>query len=350
MKTRAAILEELGKPLKIEEIEIPELKSGQVLVDIAYSGVCHTQVLEARGYRGEDKFLPHCLGHEGSGIVREIGPDVEKVKNGDKVILSWMQGHGINVPGTVYKRGNDNINSGGITTFSKQSVISENRLTVIPKDSKISLKDASMLGCALPTGIGAVKNVAKPKKGQSIAIFGAGGIGLCAIMGAKIEECNPIIAIDIIDKKLEESKAIGATHTINATSKDPVKELKNICPNGIDFAIESSGITKVMKQALESVKMRGGKAIVVGNAHHGETLNLDPHQFNLGKSILGTWGGDNDPDEDFSKYIEFVTSGKIELSNFTSKVYDLENINKALDDLENGKVLRPLIDMKLKVD
>lgn len=345
MKTEAAILVKTKEPLVLTELEIPELKSGQVLVYIAYSGVCHTQVLECRGYRGEDKFLPHCLGHEGSGVVREIGSNVTKVKPKDRVILSWMKGAGADVPSTIYKWNSLNVNSGAITTFSKQSIISENRLTVIPKNYKINMKEAALLGCALSTGIGSVLNVAKPKKGQSIAIFGCGGVGLFAVAGAHIAGCNPIIAIDIKEEKLKLAEKMGATYCINALELDPIEEINKICQNKLDFALECSGVTKVMQHAFASVRNQGGKAVIVGNAPFGEKLVLDPKQFNMGKSIFGTWGGDNNPDVDFPRYMDLVSSGKIDLKPFISDIYELKDINKSIDDLEESKVIRPLIDM-----
>lgn len=355
MKTESAILIKTGEPLVLSELEIPSLKPGQVLVDIAFSGVCHTQILECRGYRGEDKYLPHCLGHEGSGVVREIGLNVTKVKPGDKVILSWMKGSGADVTSTIYKWNGyewngSNVNAGAITTFSRQSVISENRLTVIPKDCKISMREAAMLGCAAPTGLGAVFNTAKPKKGQSIAIFGIGGVGLCAVAGACISECNPVIAIDIKEEKLELAKKMGATHCMNAAELEPVEEISRLCRNGLDFAVECSGITKVMLQSIDSIRNQGGAVVIVGNAHFGEKLLLDPKHFNLGKKLLGTWGGDNNPDIDFPRYIGLVLSGKLDLKPLMSETYKLSQINDAIDDLEKGRVIRPLVDMGLNVD
>ena len=346
MKTEAAILVETGKPLNIVDLDIPQLNPGQVLVDIAFSGVCHTQVLECRGYRGEDKYLPHCLGHEGSGIVLETGKGVKKVKKNDRVILSWMKGSGADVPGTIYSWNGKQVNSGAITTFSRKSVISENRLTLIPKEHKISMQEAATLGCAVPTGLGAVFNVAKPKPMQSIAVFGSGGIGLCSIAGAKIAGCSPIIAVDIKDKKLELARQMGATHCINASKSEPVAEIKKICRNGLDFAIESSGIPDVMLQSVLSVRNQGGAAVIVGNARFGETLHLDPRQLNMGKKILGTWGGDNSPDRDFARYSELISSGKIDVKPLMSKIYKLSEVNSAIDDLESGKSLRPLVGMK----
>lgn len=349
MKTEAAVLVKTKELLVLAELEIPELKPGQVLVDIAYSGVCHTQVLECRGKRGEDKYLPHCLGHEGSGIVREIAGNVTKVRKGDKVILSWMKGSGADVPSTIYNWNGIDVNSGAITTFSRQSVISENRINPIPKKSGINMKEAALLGCALPTGIGSVLNVAKPKKGQSIAIFGCGGIGLFAVAGAHITGCSPIIAVDIKEEKLRLAGKMGATHSINALETDPSEKIIEICKS-LDFAIECSGSTKAMLQAFGSVRSQGGKTVIVGNAPFGEKLVLDPKQFNMGKSILGTWGGDNNPDFDFLRYMDLASSGKINLSPFTSDIYKLKDINKSIDDLEKGKALRPLIDMGMNMD
>jgi len=350
MKTEAAILVETGKPLVLSEIDIPQLKAGQVLVDIAYSGVCHTQVLECKGLRGEDKYLPHCLGHEGSGVVKNIGGGVTKVKPGDKVILSWMKGSGIEVSSTKYPWNEISVNSGAITTFSKQSIISENRLTVIPGGYDINMKEAAMLGCAVPTGLGAVLNVAKPKQGQSISVYGLGGIGLCAVAGAKILGCNPIIAIDIKNEKLEFAKKMGATHSLNSLKLDPVEEINKICKDGLDFSIESSGIVEVMLQAIHSVRNQGGTTVIVGNAPHGKKLELDPRQLNMGKKLLGTWGGDNSPDKDFKKYIDLVSTGKLDLKPLITNTYGLDDVNKAINDLEKGNCIRPLIDMSFNAD
>lgn len=345
MHTVAAILVDTSLPLVIEELEIPPLKPGQVLVEISFSGICHTQILEARGHRGKDSFLPHCLGHEGSGIVKEISDTVTKVKVGDHVILSWIKGSGANVQNTVYQWKGRRVNAGAITTFSKYSVISENRLTVIPLD--FPLKEASFLGCAIPTGLGAVLNTAQPKAGESLAVFGCGGIGLCAIRGALIAGCIPLIAIDINPQKLELARKIGATHLINASQEDPVEVLRNIA--SLDYAIEASGHPIAMNQALCSVRNHGGCAVIVGNAHHGQNLSIDPIQFNLGKRLLGTWGGDNQPDIHFPRYCNLIRYGAFQVAPLISQIYSLSQTNQALIDLEMGKTIRPLIDMNLSV-
>lgn len=346
MKTTAAVLVKTGEPLVLAELEIPTLKPGQVLVEIKFSGVCHTQVLESRGYRGEDPYLPHCLGHEGGGIVRDIGPGVTKVQAGDRVILSWIKGSGADVPSTLYDWDGREVNAGGITTFSRHSVISENRLTVVPEG--ISMRDAAMLGCAVPTGLGAVFNTAQPRPGQSMAIFGSGGVGLCAVAGAAIAGCTPIIAIDVRPDKLRLAQQMGATHFVHASEVDPVKEVRRICPGGVDLAVEASGRPEVMRQALQSVRNHGGVAVIIGNARHGERLELDPKQLNLGKQLRGTWGGDNWPDRDFPRYCKLVEAGKLDLEVLQSETYSLNQINDAIDDLEAGTVARPLIDMTME--
>ena len=340
--TTAAILTEIGKPLEICELTMPKLQPGQVLVEIVYSGICHTQISECRGKRGEDKYLPHCLGHEGSGIVREISEGITNVKPGDKVLVSWMKGAGKDIPGCKYLNDGKEINAGGVTTFQDKAIISENRLTKINDD--LLLEQAALLGCAVPTGLGSVLNVAKPKPGQSIAVFGTGGIGLCAIAGAKIAGCYPIIAVDINDEKLLLAKEMGATHFINSKRVNPVDEMKRICLS-LDFAIESSGLPSVMDQALQAVRPRGGTLVVIGNAPFGQRWELNPWQLNQGKKILGTWGGDNDPERDFPRYMEFISSKKIDLTSLTTKKYSLLEINQALEDLEKGLVARPLISM-----
>jgi S-(hydroxymethyl)glutathione dehydrogenase/alcohol dehydrogenase len=345
LRTTAAVLVDTDRPLEIVDLQIPELAPGQVLVEIAFSGVCHTQLLEARGRRGEDKFLPHCLGHEGSGTVSQIGSAVTKVKVGDRVILSWMKGGGHDVPGSKYDWDGKTVNSGAIATFGRSSVTSENRLTVVPDD--ISLKDAAMLGCAVPTGLGAVLNTARVQPGESLAVFGAGGIGLCAIAGASIAGCSTVIAVDMVPAKLEIALKMGATAVIDASNADVDAELAALCPVGLDHAIEATGRTQVMAQALRLVRPRGGSAVVVGNASFGERIEIDPQQFNQGKRLLGTWGGDNSPDSDFPRYCNFLRTGQLDLKSMQSDPYSLDEINAALDDLESGKVARPVIDMSI---
>jgi len=354
MKTLAAVLVELGRPLELADLEIPVLAPGQVLVEIAYSGVCATQLGEVRGKRGPDAYLPHCLGHEAGGVVVDVGANVTKVRIGERVIISWMKGSGLDVPGTKYRwngrAGRDEIvNAGGVTTFARHAVVAENRLT--PIAATFPLREAALLGCAAPTGLGAVFNTALAHEGASIVVFGAGGVGLCAIAAARITGLTPIVAIDPTAERLAAAERMGATHAINPRklvgSERLAAALKSIVPDGFDFAIEASGVPEVMAQALSSVRSRGGEAVLVGNAPHGRKLELDPREFNLGKRLLGTWGGDNKPDRDFPGYCELVTSGSLNLAPLLEHEYALTDVNRALDDLERGTAVRPLLNMAL---
>lgn len=343
MKTTAAVLVELGRPLELADLDVPVLKPGQALVEVAYSGVCHTQVGEARGHRGEDRFLPHCLGHEGSGTVREVGPGVTKVKPGDRVILSWIKGAGADVPGTVYGWNGRPVNAGGITTFATHSVVSENRLTPVPDGMPMRL--AALVGCAVPTGAGVIFNTARPKPGQSVVVFGVGGIGSCAVAAAALAGCNPVVAVDVNPDKLLLACKLGATHTIDAASVEPVSTLLKLCRAGVDFAVEATGLAPVMRQALAAVRAQGGAAVVVGNARFGDKLEIDPRELNQGKRLLGTWGGDNDPDRDYPRYCRLMTAGRLDLSPLLTRAYRLTEVNAALDDLEHGRAARPLLDI-----
>lgn len=347
MKTTAAILVETGRPLELAELELPPAGPGQVLVEITYSGVCHTQLLEARGHRGRDPWLPHCLGHEGSGVVVECGAGVSKCRPGDRVILSWIKGDGIDVPGSVFDWNGKKVNAGGVTTFSRHTLASENRLTVLPPD--FDARVATLLGCAAATGLGAVFHTAAVRPGDRVAVFGAGGIGLCAIAAAVVSGAVPVMAVDVSPERLAVARALGAHVLIDGGRSDPVAAIGAQAPGGVDVAIEASGRPEVMAQALAAVRPRGGTAVVIGNAHQGEELRIDPGQLNQGKRLLGTWGGDTHPDRDFPRYARLITSGKLNFDALLSApAYSLTEINRALDDLEARRVPRPLIDMRLQ--
>lgn len=344
MKTTAAVLTEINRPLKIEELTIPSLKKGQVLVDVAYSGICHSQLNEIHGLKGEDKFLPHTLGHEGSGIVLEIGPDVTKVKSGDHVVLTWIKGSGHDVPSAQYSRRDGSIvNSGAISTFMTHAVISENRLVPISKE--MPFKEAALLGCAIPTGAGIVLNTAHVQPGQSVAVFGCGGIGLSAILAAKMAGAGVIIAVDIREQKLSQAKEIGASHVIDASRQVVLEEIQTITgKQGVDFAIEAAGQKMTMEAALQSVKDKGGLCILAGNLPTGQNISIDPFDLIKGKRIIGTWGGETDPDRDIDNYVKYFLSGKLNLDIFTSEITNLNNINKALEAFVGGYVNRILIE------
>jgi S-(hydroxymethyl)glutathione dehydrogenase / alcohol dehydrogenase len=345
MKTTAALLVQTGAALVLAEIDIPALKPGQVLVEVAYSGACGTQVMEWRGDKGEDKWVPHCLGHEGTGTVLETGSAVTKVKAGDKVVLSWIRGSGVEAGGAVYAWGEKKVNAGGVTTFQHHAVVSENRLTLLPAELPMDL--AVLLGCAAPTGMGAVYNVLKAQPGDAVAVFGTGGVGLHAVMAAALVGAMPVIAIDPNPTRRALAPLYGATHVIDPAAADVLTDIKKIVPQGVDIAVESSGVPAAMEMAVNATRQQGGRAVVIGNARHGATLSLNPSVFNQGKSLMGTWGGDSIPDRDYGRYARLLGAGRFPVRNLLSKPYALEQADQALQDLASGKIGRPLIDMSL---
>jgi S-(hydroxymethyl)glutathione dehydrogenase/alcohol dehydrogenase len=345
MKTQAAILVQTSQPIEIVELEIPALRPGQVLIEIGYSGACGTQLMEVRGMKGEDKWVPHCLGHEGTGTVLEVGSAVSKVKVGDKVVMSWIKGTGIEAGGAVYDWDGRNVNAGGVTTFQRHSIVSENRLTLLPEGLPADV--AVLLGCAAPTGMGAVYNVLKMQPGDSVAVFGAGGIGLNACMAAALGGGAPVIAIDPNPTRRALAEMYGATHTLDPNEGDVIAEIKKIVPQGVDVAVEASGIPAVMDQAINATRQQGGRAVIIGNAKHGSTLTLNPGVFNQGKSLMGTWGGDSVPDRDYPRFGRLLAGTRFPVKGLLSQPYSLDQINEAMNDLADGKVGRPLIDMSL---
>ena len=340
MKSKVAILRELGKPLVIEELEIPVLKAGQVLVKISYSGLCRSQLNEMKGLKGEDKYLPHLLGHEAGGIVEEIGSGVTHVKAGDHVVLSWIKGLGMDVPSTKYLKGNEVINAGAITTFGEYSVVSENRVTSIAE--KMPLDKATLLGCAMPTGGGIVLNQIKPRAGSSLAVIGVGGLGLSAILLADLMNCSPIIAVDINDKKLRLARKIGATASINSAKTDFVEAILAITDGkGVNYAIETVGSIEMIEKSLASVKWdiwKGGLVVNAGNPPHGAKIAIDPYQLK-GKSIIGSWGGLTKPERDIPLYVDLYLSGQLKLDKLITNRFSFDEINQAFQSMDKGELV-----------
>jgi len=348
MKTIAAILIELNRPLELVELEIPPLQNGQVLVQMVYSGLCHTQLNEWKGKKGADPYLPHTLGHEGSGIVLEIGEGVTKVKPGDRVVLSWIKGRGLDVLGASYQWEGRKVNSGAISTFMEKAVIAESR--VIPIPDTIPFREASLLGCAIPTGAGVVLNDMQLKAGQSVAVFGIGGIGLSALIAARSLNAYPIIAVDVVQEKLERSKRAGATHALHANESGMMEKLFAITQGkGLDFALECAGRKEVMETAFSCVKAPGGLCVLAGNLAKGEKIQIDPFDLIRGRRILGTWGGGTQLDEDVPRYIDLFFKERNSLDILISDEVPLGEINDLMARLDQGKIARGLIALNLPV-
>jgi S-(hydroxymethyl)glutathione dehydrogenase/alcohol dehydrogenase len=340
---KAAILYETGRPLVVENhIEIPSLRAGQVLVKIHFSGICHSQLMETQGKRGEDPHLPHMLGHEGSATILEIGPGVTRFKKDDVVILTWIKSLGADVPQTKYKKRNQVINAGGVTTFSDCSIVSENRCVPLPEG--VPLDIASLFGCAVLTGAGIVTNTIRPSAKNSLAIFGLGGIGLSALMAANLYKCQTLIAVDIEKNKLELAIEFGATHLIDSSMEDPIERIREITGGvGVDYSIEAAGLVKTIEQAFQSVRKGGGKCVFATHPTANEKIMIDPFDLICGKQIQGSWGGDSKPEEDVPQFAQLYRDGKLPLEKLFTRRYSLDQINEALSDLEQRKVGRPLL-------
>ena len=343
----AAVLVKLREPLQIVDgIKVPDLQPHQVLVRIFYAGLCHSQVMEARGHRGDDPYLPHMLGHEGTGEVVRVGSDVTKVAGGDHVILTWIKGAGGEAGGCKYHGPTgQEINSGGVTTFGEYAVVSENRL--VKKPDGIPFDLGVLLGCALPTGTGIILNEIQPEPGASIAVVGLGGIGISAFLAAATREPKTLIAIDVEEEKLALARELGATHTFNAKLPDLISKVKDITGGmGVDYAVEASGLASMIENAFEMVRRNGGELVFASHPKAGDLIKLDPFELICGKKIRGSWGGGTNPDRDFEVLAELYRSGKLPLERLLSDSYELDDINDALNDLEARKIMRALIKIK----
>ncbi len=337
---KSAILTESKKPLIIADIELPEqLEFGQVQVKLFYSGICGAQINEIDALKGPDKFLPHLLGHEGSGIVEKVGEGVTTVKPGDHVVLHWRKSSGIqsNVP--KYKWNDKIINAGWVTTFNEKAIVSENRLTSIPKEA--DLKTAALFGCAITSGFGAVNNDAKVQIGQSVLIFGLGGMGLSIAYASSLVSAYPIIGIDIHKEKLDLAQKFGVTHTLHSNNENLSKEIKKILNGkGPDVTFETTGIASIMEKAYE-IGPNDRKVVFVGVPTEKIKIYTLPLAFD--KSLLVSSGGACVPDQDIPRYIRMQINGKMNLNNFITHEFNLIQINEALDLFRTGKAGRIIL-------
>ena len=336
MKSRAAILAEQKKPLVIEEVEVPAPKLGQVLVKVLASGICGSQIGEIDGVKGPDKFLPHLLGHEGCGEVVEVGEGVRRVKPGDRVVLHWRKGAGLESVAPVYDSPIGRVNAGWVTTFNEYALVSENRVTAIPADFDPEI--AALFGCAVTTGFGVVTNNARLAIGESIAIFGAGGIGLNIVQGAALAGGYPVIALDRFDNRLELARSLGATHTINVTKADAAEEIKKIVGHdGVDVAVDNTGNVEVIALASRITNARG-RTVLVGVPPKDSTASISTLPLHFEKRLTGSHGGECRPEIDIPRYVRLVREGRLQLASLIGKRYPLADINDAIDDMKSGRL------------
>lgn len=331
--TQTAVLKNFKKPLKIKKLKISEIKSDQVLVRLFYSGVCKSQLMEIDGGRSNKKYLPHMLGHEGSGIVEKVGKKIKKVKKGDEVILTWIKTSGTNSGGGFIKNKNKKINYGPVTTFSNYSIVSENRLVKKPK--YIDRKIATLFGCALSTGAGMVLKQSKISQNNNVLVYGLGGIGFCSLVTLLAIKQKNIYVYDLNKDKVRLAEKFGAKKIdLN------LKQKKYL--NFFDVCIETCGQTNTIEKGLDLIKNKG-TLIFASHPSKNKKIKIKPHDLIKGKKIIGSWGGSTNLEKDLSKYFK-ILKNKINLLKFlVNKIYKIEDINIALNHMRKGLVIRPII-------
>ncbi|HDO1311477.1 S-(hydroxymethyl)glutathione dehydrogenase/class III alcohol dehydrogenase [Aeromonas veronii] len=367
IKCKAAIAWGPGQPLSIEEVEVMPPQAGEVRVRIVATGVCHTDAFTLSGEDPEGVF-PCILGHEGGGIVESVGEGVTSVKVGDHVIplytpecgeckfcksgktnlcqkIRATQGKGLMPDGTTRfsKDGQPIYHYMGTSTFSEYTVLPE--ISIAKVDPAAPLEEVCLLGCGVTTGIGAVMNTAKVKEGESVAIFGLGGIGLSAVIGARLAKAGRIIAIDINESKFELARKLGATDCINPNDYDkPIQEvIVELTDGGVDFSFECIGNVKVMRAALECCHKGWGESVIIGVAGAGQEISTRPFQLVTGRVWRGSAFGGVRGRSELPGYVQRYMQGEFRLDDFITHTMGLEQINEAFDLMHQGKSIRTVI-------
>lgn len=371
MKTRAAVLRTIcrerpytqSQPLAIEEVELSGPRPGELLVRIEATGVCHSDLSVVDGARVRP--LPMALGHEAVGVVEEVGVGVSDVKAGDHVVLTFVPscghcsecssgmpalcapaaaangaGHLLHGPPVLRDAKGGPINHHlGVSGFAQHAIIARESAVVIPKD--VPLTTAALFGCAVLTGAGAVLNTAQVRPGQSVAVFGLGGVGLAAVMGARAASAYPIIASDISAPKREVALSVGATAALPA--EDVVQAIKDMTGGGVDFAFEATGIPAVMETAFKCLR-RGGVAVAMGLPHPEKVVSLPALAFaGEGKTLTGSYMGSSAPQRDIPRFIKLWRNKQLPVEAMHSATLGLDDINQAFEALASGAAIRQLL-------
>ena len=324
------------QPLVVDTIELPtSLNLGQVLVELQSSGICGSQLGEITGAKGPDRYLPHLMGHEGFARVIEIGPGVRNVKPDDSVVLHWRPGYGIQSDPPQYRWRGKSLNAGWVTTFNKHAVVSENRCTKVPANTDPDV--AALFGCAVTTGFGVVENNAKLKLGESVVVFGAGGIGLNIVQAAALVSACPIIAVDRFDSRLELARQMGASYCINSSQGDAESAIQQaLGEQTLDVFIDNTGIPEIIELGYKLTHRRG-RVVLVGVPRQGNTVNLYSLPLHFGKQLIGSQGGETEPQHDIPRYLRLQQRGRIRLEQLVSAHYPLEQINTAINAMRHGQ-------------
>jgi S-(hydroxymethyl)glutathione dehydrogenase/alcohol dehydrogenase len=364
MKAKAAVFFEIGKGLEICDVEVQDPQEGEILVRMVAGGVCHSDLHVMTGHLTGP--MPAILGHEGSGIVEAVGPRVTAFEPGDHVIPIWRLscntcehctdahpalcavGTEIRMTGrlqdgtTRFKlKGEEIKHFAGVSTFSEYSVMPEGQALKIPKDFPLDI--ACLIGCGVITGVGAVFNCARVKPGSSVVVFGTGGIGLNIVQGAAIAGAEKIIAVDLLDSKLEIAKQFGATHTVNASDEGVVEKVRDLSDGGVEYAFEAVGSEKILRQTFDCLRKRG-MAVGVGVSPLTAEVSVPLMSLVFEEKILtGSLYGSARPAIDIPKIIALYKAGKLKLDELLTRRYPFAEINEAYAALERGEVARSIV-------
>ena len=320
----------------VREVDLTELKIGQVLVKVIVSGICGSQIHEITGNKGNGKFLPHLMGHEGCGLVEQIGPGVTKVKPGDKVVMHWRPGLGIESDFPRYNLDGKDFSSGKVNTLTEKAIVSENRLTAVPTDTNPEF--AALLGCSLTTALGLIDNESNLRFGERVAVVGCGGVGLNVITAARLRGAGEIYAVDTATAKNELCLEHGATF-FHAN----VAEL----PSGIDLVIDTTGVPEVISEIFLKLSIKG-RILLLGQPTPGQSL-VFPEALRLfngtGLSIRASQGGSTVPQEDIPRYLELLKLGLISIDKLITHRFNLVDVNLAFETLKSGTAGRIMMNI-----
>lgn len=362
---RAAVFRTPGVAVEITDVELAPPRAGEVEVTIAAAGVCHSDLHVIRGEWQVP--VPVILGHEGSGIVTALGPDVSGLAMGDHVVLSWVPACGkcrycllgrpsqcqvaaqVTAPNGVLYDGTSRLSINGETAYHYLAVSSYAERVVVPQSGAIKVRDdapldvIALVGCAVATGVGAVQNTAKVERGSTVAVIGCGGVGLSCIQGARLAGASRIVAVDIMAEKLDLARRLGATETLDASAGSVVQALKNAVPEGLDYIFDAIGKIETTEQAIAALGL-GGAAVVVGLPPTGKTARFEPLALaEADQRILGSNYGSVNPAVDIPRLVDLFMDGQLDLQSLVSARRPLEEARQALDDLASGHALRQLL-------
>jgi Zn-dependent alcohol dehydrogenase len=370
MKTTAAVLRavteqrpySLSRPMTIEDVELGAPRTGELLVRMEAAGVCHSDLSVVDGSRIRP--LPMALGHEATGVVEEVGEGVRDVKPGDHVVLAFVPSCGhcpecatgrpaLCVPGAAANGAGHLLHGGpllkdvrgeplfhllGISGFARHAVVARESAVVIPKE--VPFETAALFGCAVLTGTGAVLNTANVRPGQSVAVFGLGGVGLAAVMGARVANASQIVAVDPVDAKRKVALELGATH---ALSPEEAAGIKDLTGGGVEFAFEAAGVPAVLEAAFKSLK-RGGTCVAMGLPHPARTVTLTALSFaGEGKTLMGSYMGSAAPQRDIPRYLALWKAGRLPVEKLHTGSLPLSQINEAFERLASGEAIRQVL-------